>query len=92
MHPIGQPRREHLFISADDVSSDAHLGDRLYRTELVRQSDTGVQRNRLPDRGNPVLLHPLVTEEMSPGVGTVNFKPLIAVGVFGGTEVVQDAA
>ena len=53
VHPISETRREKVAVSADDVCRDAHLGDGLLRTELVRQADTGVQRNRLPGRGDP---------------------------------------
>jgi hypothetical protein len=51
-----------------------------------------VQCDRLPDRSNPVFVHPVVTQELCCGIGPVHFKPLIAVGVLGDSEVVQDAA
>ena len=92
VHPISETRREKVAVSADDVRPDAHLGDGLLCTELVRQADTGVQRNRLPGRGDPRLLHPMVPQEARRGIGAVDFEPLIAVGVLGDTKVVQHAA
>ena len=92
MHPIGETRREHVSVSADDVCRDTYMRDGLFRTEPVRQADTGVQRNGLPDRGDPRFLQPMVTQEARRGIGAVDFEALIAVGVLGGTEVVQDAA
>ena len=83
VHPISETRREKVAVSADDVCGDAHLGDGLLRTELVRQANTGVQRNRLPGRGDPRFLHPMVPQEARRGIGAVDFEPLIAVGVVG---------
>jgi hypothetical protein len=48
-----------------------------------------VQRNRLPGRGDPRFLHPMVPQEARRGIGAVDFEPLIAVGVLGDTKVMQ---
>jgi hypothetical protein len=92
VHPIGETRWEQVSVGADDVCPDPQLGDGLFRTELVRQADAGVQRNRLPDRSDPRFLHPMVTQEARRRIGTVDFEALIAVGGLGDTEVVEDAA
>ena len=81
-----------VFVGADDVCRDTHLGDGLFRTEPVRQADTGVQRNRLPDRGDPRLRHPVVTQKTRGGIGAVDLEPLIAVRVVGGAKVVRGTA
>jgi len=92
MHLIGETRWEQVSVSADNVCPDTHLGDGLDGAEPMRQASTGVQRNRLPHRGDPGFVHPMVTQEARRGVGTVDFESLIAVGVLGDPEVVQDAA
>src|SRR5271166_4747141 len=63
MHPIGEARREQLSVSADYVRCDAHLGDGLLRAELVGQTGTGVQRDRLPDSGDPRFQDPKVVQD-----------------------------
>ena len=68
------------------------MGDGLFRTESVRQAGTGVQRNRLPDGGDPRFRHPMLTQKASGGIGAVDFEPLIAVGVLGDTKVMQHTA
>lgn len=60
MHPVGETSRKQLPVKADYVRRDTHLGDGLFRTKLVRQADAGVQRNRLPDRGDPRVRYPVV--------------------------------
>ena len=92
MHLIGETRWEHVSVSADNVCPDTHLGDGLDGAEPMRQASTGVQRNRLPHRGDPGFVHPMVTQEARRGVGTFDFESLITVGVLGDPEVVQDAA
>jgi len=58
----------------------------------VRYANTGVQRNRLPHRRDPVFRHSSITQELCRGVGALDLEPLVTVRVVGGTQVVQHAA
>jgi hypothetical protein len=68
------------------------MGDGLLRTKPVGQADTGVQRDRLPDGGDPRFRHPTVPQKTRRGIGAVDFEPLITVAVLGDAKVVQHAA
>ena len=63
----------------------------LVRFESVRQADTGVQSNGLPDSGNPVLRDALLAKETCSGISAVDLEPLIATAVVGDAEVMKDA-
>src|SRR6201747_3091205 len=91
VNPVGKARWEDVFVETVDVQGDSEKRHGLFGTESVRQANTGVQRNCLPHRGNPILGHCLLAKEVRRGIGSLDFEPLVAASVIGDAEIMQDA-